>query len=1084
MLQTVSNTFSRCVCFLMIATVVSCSSVPSFVSSEAAVELKPVAVNWQNPEVFEENKLPARASFFAFENMQKALKNKQTNSSRFMSLNGDWLFLRSPNSAKHPQKFYQLDYTLDRFKTIEVPSSPEFAGEGTPYYKNIDYVFPENQPFAPIDYNPVNAYVKFVEFDKKWLDMRTVLHIGAINSAAYVWVNGKYVGYTQGSKLPTEFDISAFLTKGKNKIAIKNIRWSDGSYLEDQDGWNTSGIERDVYVYATPNTHIHDVSINASLDSTYKTGELIVAIDLAKSGRSENVRLSARLMDKEQVIDSSKLVLNEQNQYTFTTSIAKVSKWSAESPYLYDLIISMQNTVTNEDEHIKIAVGFRKLELVDGVLKVNGEIVTIRGVNRVEHHMHGARVVTKDDMIKDVELMKLFNINALRTAHFPNDRYIYELADKYGLYVMDEANIESHKYMQLGNQNKAQKKHHLGFQPEWEAAHISRITRMVERDKNHPSIIFWSMGNEAGLGKTFEKGAQAIRQLDPSRPVTYGGWGTVNGHSVLDYVDIYTPMYDSISELEDYIATNPKQPLIMAEYAHAMGNSLGNLHKYWQTIYANRQLQGGFIWDWVDQTILLETPEGQKYWGYGGDFNDGNNDGNFLANGLIQADRTPNPHLYEAKKVYQPIHFSLADKSNFMLTVTNKYNFLDLSHVNFFWRLARNGLPVASSHLNGLHNTQPNQSSAISLDLRHFIKDESGDYQVTIYAIDMRKTEQAGFPSVIAQSAHTKNVYLSENIDHHIIAWEQFAVQSTLQNMPLAAANVKLSKALHVNEKSNSVVITGRDFSLIFDKTSGLIKNYQYQQTAMLTEAPSLNFWRLPTDNDRGWEMHNRNDLWRTASMHQELTSSRLEELDPHNIVLTTSFTLAKGAAQATIKWHINSQGRIVANVHFMPNKEKLPLMPRIGLHMSIPEDMQSLAWYGRGPHENYVDRKASAAVGLYTSKVSEQFHDYSRPQESGNKTDTHWLKVVNSSAVGWRFTSDDVFQFSALQGDKFHLYRAKNHPRHVAAINYPNSNVVRLDYLHMGVGGDDSWGAKPHPEFLVRPEEYSFSFVMEPINE
>ncbi|MFT6269269.1 MAG: beta-galactosidase [Alphaproteobacteria bacterium] len=1082
--QTISTKFSHFICLLTLATVVSCSNVPLSVDSELLVEPKPVAVHWQNPEIFEENKLPARASFFAFENMQHTEQNNIVNSSRFMSLNGDWLFYRSQNPAQHPKDFYQLNYKLNAFKTIRVPGSPEFAGEGTPYYKNIDYVFPENQPFVPTDYNPVNAYVKFVELDRKWQNMRTVLHIGGINSAAYVWVNGEYVGYTQGAKLPAEFDISAFLTKGKNKIAIENIRWSDGSYLEDQDGWNTSGIERNVYLYATPNTHIHDISVNASLDNTYKTGELSVALDLTKSALSENVRLSAKLVDKEQVIHTGALLLNEQNQYTFSTSIPMVRKWSAESPHLYDLIISMENTDTNEGEYIKIPVGFRKLELVGGVFKVNGEMVTIRGVNRVEHHMYGGRVVTKADMLKDVQLMKSFNINALRMAHFPNDPYIYELADKYGLYVMDEANIESHKYMQLGNQNKDQEKYHLGFQPEWEAAHLSRITRMVERDKNHPSIIFWSMGNEAGLGQAFEKGAQAIRKLDPSRPVTYGGWGTVNGHSVLDYVDIYTPMYDSIGELEDYIAANPNQPLIMAEYAHAMGNSLGNLDKYWQAIYANRQLQGGFIWDWVDQTILLETPQGQKYWGYGGDFNDQNNDGNFLANGLIQADRTPNPHLYEAKKVYQPIHFSLTDISNFTVSVTNKYNFLDLSHLNFYWRLERNGEPIASSHLDGLDNTKPNQSSSIAMDLRHLVKDGSGDYQVTIYAIDMRKMERANIPNVVDDGSHVKKMRNSQDIHDHVAAWEQFALQSQIQNGPLTASNSKPSSALNINQKTGSIVVTGSDFSLVFDKSTGLIEDYQYQQTAMLTEAPSLNFWRLPTDNDRGWSMHNRNSIWRTASMKQTLVSFDVAKVDPNNVVITALYNIANDVAQTTIQWHVNSQGRIQAKVHFLPTSAKLPLMPRIGLHMSIPENMKSLAWYGRGPHENYVDRKTSAAVGLYTSTVSEQLHDYSRLQESGNKTDTHWFTVVNSGGIGWRFTSDDVFQFSALQGDKYHLYPEKNHPRHVSAINYPNSNVVRLDYLHMGVGGDDSWGAKPHKEFLVRPQEYSFSFVMEPINE
>lgn len=1031
---------------------------------------------WQNPQIFEENKLPARATFFAFEDMQKALQNERSKSSRFLSLNGDWLFYQSQNPAKHPQAFFQLDFDASDWGSIKVPSSPEFSGKGTPYYKNIDYVFELNQPFVPINYNPVNAYIKVVELDQSWLNKRTVLHIGAINSAAYVWVNGEYVGYSQGSKLPAEFDISPYLSAGKNKIAIKNLRWSDGSYLEDQDGWNTSGIERDTYLYATPKIHIHDVNVNATLDDAYQDGELRVKVDLLegmeKPLQIDALSLNAKIYNKDKLVSSAILEYEQNGQFTFTTSIPKVSQWSAESPFLYDLLISFSNLTTGQAEYIKIPLGFRKLELIDGVFKVNGEIVTIRGVNRVEHNMQGGRVVTKNDMLKDVELMKSFNINSLRMAHFPNDPYMYELADKYGLYVMDEANVESHKYMELGNQNNDQQKYHLGYQSEWEAAHISRMQRMVQRDKNHPSIIFWSMGNEAGLGQAFEKGAQIIRGLDPSRPVTYGGWGTVDGASVVDYVDIYTPMYDFIYELEDYIATKPKKPLILAEYAHAMGNSLGNLNKYWQVIYDNEQLQGGFIWDWVDQTILLESAEGEQYWGYGGDFGDENNDGNFLANGLVQPDRTPNPHLFEAKKVYQPIHFSQLEGKGFTFEVSNKYNFLDFSHVNFAWRLERNGKFIVSDNVDGLKNINPNQSRSVEIDLAKFIENKSDDYQLTIYAID------AG---VGAENQNKTTGPLSSQ--SNVIAWEQFTLQSSLQNKPLVRNVGNTKTPLEVEDTAEKITITGQDFVLAFDKTTGLIEDYQYQQKTMLTEAPSVNFWRLPTDNDRGWRMESNNGVWRDASLVQKLISVTSENVE-EDVQITVTYSLADKAAQNTIKWRVDRSGRIQASIHFKPMQNNLPKMPSLGLHMSIPDSMKHLSWYGRGPHENYVDRKSSAPIGLYESTVAEQFHDYARPQETGNKTDTHWLKLVDESGSGWRFTSDQVFQYSALQGDKFHLYDSEKLPRHVSAIKFPSSNVVRLHYLHMGVGGDDSWGAMPHPEFTVPVQEYSFSFVMEPINQ
>lgn len=1073
------NYFTLLLLFIVLS---SCSKVQVNSENESINGSTVQTEYWQNPKIFEENKLPARASFFAFEDIQKTGKNDPSASTRFISLNGDWLFYRSQSATQHPHDFYQLNYDVSEWDTIAVPSSPEFSGKGIPYYKNIDYVFERNQPFVPKNYNPVNAYIKFVQLDQNWLDKRTVLHIGAINSAAYVWVNGKYVGYSQGSKLPAEFDISPYLTSGKNKIAIKNLRWSDGSYLEDQDGWNTSGIERDTYLYATPKTHIHDISVNASLDSTYQYGELTITVDifdeLANNKQSDNLRLSAKIYKQGQVIHAATLASDQERQFTLTASIPNVSPWSAESPYLYDLLISMSNQVTGEVEYIKIPLGFRKLDIVDGVFKVNGEIVTIRGVNRVEHNMHGGRVVSKDDMLKDVQLMKSFNINALRMAHFPNDPYIYELADKYGLYVMDEANIESHKYMELGNQNNDQQKYHLGYQSEWEAAHISRMTRMVERDKNHPSIIFWSMGNEAGLGQAFEKGAQIIKNLDPSRPVTYGGWGTVDGPSVVDYVDIYTPMYDFIYELEDYIASSPKKPLIMAEYAHAMGNSLGNLNKYWQVIYDNEQLQGGFIWDWVDQTILLESPEGKQYWAYGGDFADENNDGNFLANGLVQPDRTPNPHLYEVKKVYQPIHFSLTEHTDFTLQITNQYNFLDLAHLNFHWQLERNGMFVANAELDVSKGTKPNQSSSLQIDVARFIEDKGDDYQLTIYAIDTRIISQNDSQNSQQNSETRGTIYTKDNV----VAWEQFTLHRALQNAAAVDLVGLTEQALKVEEKTNAITVSGNDFSLVFDKTTGLIKDFQYQKTAMLTEAPSINFWRLPTDNDRGWRMDSNNSVWRDASMQQRVTSVSLENIDK-DVLITASYSLADNVAQTVIKWRINQDGQIKANVDFMPTQNNLPLMPRVGLHMSIPDNMQNLSSYGRGPHENYIDRNTSAPIGLYKSLVVDQFHDYARPQESGNKTDTHWVKVLNDKGVGWHFTSDQQFQFSALQGDKFHLYSDENHPRHVSQIKFPNSNVVRLDHLHMGVGGDDSWGALPHPEFMITPQEYSFSFVMEPVS-
>jgi beta-galactosidase len=1013
--------------------------------------------HWQNPEVFEINKLPARASFFAFESAQLASQNQTNLSKRFISLAGPWQFKRSQNPELRPKTFFTPDYDSSNWSSIDVPSSPEFNGFGTPYYKNIDYVFPANQPFLPQD-NPVNSYIKSFKVPGNWLQKRTVLHIGAINSAAMVWVNGQFVGYTQGSKLPAEFDISAFLISGNNSLAIENYRWSDGSYLEDQDGWNTSGIERDVYLYNTPSSFIEDVSIDAGLSNNYQDGTLKVAVDLANFDiAQDNTTVSLQLMYKDIKLLSQTLLVDSQSpsQLSMRADIANVQAWSAETPHLYHLLISLQREQSKEQEHISIPVGFRQLELADGVFKVNGEIITIKGVNRVEHDAHHGRVVTKQSMLKDLQMMKASNINAVRTAHFPNDPYFYELSDRLGLYVLDEANIETHKYMQLGNQKKRQAAYHMGFKPEWEAAHLSRIERMVRRDKNHPSIIIWSMGNEAGLGPAFKKGAALIRKLDPSRPVTYGGWGTVKGHSLLDYVDIYTPMYDSIEELENYISKPVKVPLIMAEYAHAMGNSVGNLDKYWKLIYANRQLQGGFIWDWVDQTILLKDESGNSYWGYGGDFNDTNNDGNFLANGLIQPDRTPNPHLNEVKKVYQPIAFTMSDAGKLDFEMRNRYNFLDASHLSFEWRLDENGHALDRGYISELAEVKAGGTASFKLDIAQQMKNSHSDYHLTISARDPSSSESTP------------------------VAWEQFSLQT---GMAKSASHIA-QQPIDLKVSDDAINVIGQDFTFSISKQDGLISEYSYKGTALFKEGPSLNFWRLPTDNDRGWKMHKKSTIWQRASRQQTLTNFEIIEQSAQKIKILTAFNYAGDAASADIVWTIHGDASLSAEVSFMPLKDKLPLMPKIGLQLTVPSDMSHLQWFGRGPHENYVDRKTSAEVGIYQSSTAQQFHDYSRPQESGNKTDTRWLKLSNVENIGLKFSSAELFQFSAMPGAKNFLYNEADVPKHVAKIEFPDSNVVRLDHLHMGVGGDNSWGALPHPEFLIKAMPYTFSFNMEPID-
>ena len=1068
-----------------------------------------LSVDWENPEVFERNKLPARASFFAYESAQLAFDNQVEKSSRFLSLNGTWKFNWVDKPQLRQVDFYKTGVDVSQWHNITVPGNVERQGFGTPHYLNIDYVFPAEQPNIPHNYNPVSAYVKYVDLPDKWQGMEVSIHFGAVNSAMYLWVNGEKVGYSQGSKLPAEFNITEHLNKGKNKIAVEVYRWSDGSYLEDQDGWSLSGIERDVYLYATPKSHIEDFTVSSALVNNFQDGQLDVQVDLSTglsasalsaSAQGQQLTVVAKLFDNNKEIFTAKKSSDSSNQsnkqanskkVTFSARLKNVAAWSAESPKLYQLELTLFDKVGEVQEVIRQNVGFRTLAMENGLFLVNGKPVTIRGVNRVEHHATGGRTLTKASMEKDIQLMKSLNINAVRTAHFPNDAYWYELTDKYGLYVLNEANIESHKYMQIGNQpdqrqqidDKAitaqdkqkkktfnreenQKQHHLAYKPEWQAAHISRVARMVERDKNYPSVILWSLGNEAGLGNAFEKAAQWIKDNEPSRPVTYGGWGTRTGHFMLDYSEIYTPMYDSVEELADYASQGFDKPLIMAEYAHAMGNSVGNLNKYWQVIYKHEKLQGGFIWDWVDQTFLETNEAGKNYWAYGGDFNDGKNNKNFLANGLIQPDRTLNPHAHEVKKVYQPVEFDAFDQGDFKVSLINRYDFIDLSHLKFTWTLEEDGKAIATGKLN-LPTVEAGQKTDVALPLKQLRQKAGAEYFVTIKAI-----ENQGNNALIPKG--------------HMIAWQQFPVEnkvSTVRKTPINPHQQTISSSkVNLVETAKAISLTNEKVSIIFDKASGLLSQYQINNIDLIDQGLSGNFWRAVTDNDKGWGVHYKLNVWQAASTQQDLESIAAEQVSNHTVVVTTVHNLADNVATLTTQYRVLGNGQIHINTQLTPLKENLPLMPRVGMHMQMPKAFQQLEWFGRGPLSSYSDRKTSMAIGLYHSNVAEQLHDYARPQESGNKSDVRWFTLTDEHGNGLKISTNTPLNITAVPLNKFDLYNVTQAPRHSAGVILSDTTTVRIDKLQMGVGGDNSWGAMPHDEFLILAKSYQFEFTLTPV--
>ncbi|WP_308366296.1 MULTISPECIES: glycoside hydrolase family 2 TIM barrel-domain containing protein [unclassified Microbulbifer] len=1034
-------------------------------ANSAATEIN----DWENPEVFQINKEPARATFYAYESRQLADAGKRENSRYFRSLDGEWKFNWVRKPGDRPVDFWKADFDASGWGTIQVPSNWELQGHGIPHYVNIPYVFPADQPRIPHDYNPVGSYIKTLEIPDDWQGRQVFLHFGAVNSAMYLWVNGQKVGYSQGSKLPAEFNITRYVKPGDNKIAVEVYRWSDGSYLEDQDSWSLSGIDREVFAFATPDTHIRDFTVTSDLDESYRNGAFALELDFASAEAGTTpAELTVAVSDGDKVVfsESQTVEAGGDTRFQVAGKIDGVKPWSAETPNLYQLIIEAR--IGEDTQVIEQAIGFRNLKMENGQFLVNGVPVTIRGVNRHEHDPRTGKVLTRESMIRDIQLMKELNINAVRTSHYPNDPRWYELTDQYGLYVLDEANIESHEYMDTGNKvaekdPSAREKYHLGYKPEWEAAHLARVANMVERDKNHPSVILWSLGNEAGLGPAFEKSAQWIRDNEPSRPVTYGGWGTVDGHSTLEYVDIYTPMYDFIHEMVDYAESNPSQPMIQAEYAHAMGNSIGNLQEYWDTIYHYPQLQGGFIWDWVDQTLFKTNAEGVEIMAYGGDFGESPrpDSDNFLANGVIQSDRTLNPHAWEVKKVYQPLKFE-ADKpqsleSGLKFTLWNRHNFLSADKFEIRWRLLEDGRQIAEGEGPAL-STKAGEREKFQLQLPEYDAKPQAEYHLTIEAVAGR--------NVIP--------LLDEG---YVVAWDQFQLHSPTK----AGAAQQTETKVSVEDSDRGLTVSGKNFSVRFDKSSGEMVSYEVDGRELLLKGLTPNLWRAPTDNDVPWML--KDLTWKTATQEAQLTEFRHDVDGAYSAVVTILHQLGKQTAEFATEYRIHGSGEIHVRAHLKPLQDSLPVLPRVGMNLVLKGDYKQLQWFGRGPQENYEDRKTGAAVGLYSAQVDSQYHDYSRPQETGNKTDVRWMSLVDDSGSGLRIEAEQLLSMSALPVLQSDLEHDRKSVRlHGAEIKPKDLVSVNIDWKQMGVGGDNSWGARPLEKYQIPAASYSYGFRLIPL--
>lgn len=1033
------------------------------VQADEAVLVQPVQIDasrpdWENPAVFARDKLPASATHFPFETRQAALAGDPTQSARYLSLDGLWSFHFSPSSDDTPNGFEKPTYDVAGWKTIKAPAMWQAEGYDQPRFNNITYPFPANRPLIPHATNPVGSYRRSIDLPADWSGQDLILHIGAAGSAYQVWVNGQPAGYSEDSKLPSEFDVTKLLHPGKNVVALQIHRWSDGSYLEDQDFWRVSGIERSVYLIAAPKARLTDLFVHASLDKAYRDG--VLSTDVALAARDKPVTVRMSLLDGANTVltREAKVGAGSARSLALSATVPGVKPWTAETPNLYTLLVEVLDAKGQVIQATPQRIGFRTVEIKAGRVMVNGRPIIIRGVNRHEHDPETFHVLSEASMRRDIELMKRNNINAVRTSHYPNDERWYALADEYGLYVMDEANIESHAYMGFGNADPAQRsKRQIGFDPAWEAAHVSRVVNMVERDKNHPSVIFWSLGNEAGIGPNFEKAAAAARKRDPSRLISYLGWGTTGlNHKPNDYVDIYAPMYDDIEKMVDW-AQDPTrtQPMIQCEYAHMQGNSGGNLKDYWDTIYAHDKLQGGFIWDWVDQSMYRYTKDGRRYWGDGGEY--GPNPGGEIefGDGLNQPDRTPNPQLYEVQKVLSPIQFAAFDEASSQVSVINRHDFRDLSGFAFDWVLEENGVAIAKGELPAL-TTKARERQTITVPMPTFARKPGAEYFVTLHA----KARQGAVPL-------TPEGYL--------VGWEQFALKSK----PKASA-VARAGAVALSEDKTSATLSAAGVKLTVDRGSGLLESYT-KDGVVLARGGQPNFFRAETDNDTGTGLVGQQRAWQTMTQERQVRSVTARQVaDGGQIVV--EHALGAGAARFVTTYTMAGDGSVAVLGELTPIKDELPPPVRVGLWYSVSANVKTVEWFGRGPHETYVDRYTSAPIGLWRGAIADQNHDYMRPQDTGNKIDVRWMELSGQGG-GLRVTGDRPLMMTALAFPYEDLYRRPPGTWKSADI-VPHGEVSLLvDAAQWGVGGDTTWNASglPHMPYRTSLIPTRVSFRLEP---
>lgn len=1018
-----------------------------------------IAQEWQDPTQIGRNKLPAHATAteWLYPTEAAALLQIREDLEYRQSLNGSWRFqfLEKPSDA--PEDFMNPAHSHEAWDEITVPSNWQVEGYGQPIYTNITYPFPVDPPNVPVDKNETGLYRKVFHIPSQWTDRQIFLHFAGVQSACYVYVNGQEVGYSEGSMTPAEFDITDYVEPGNNLLAVKVIRWSDGSYLEDQDFWRLSGIYREVFLYAPPRSHITDIhawpQFGETLDQAALKAEVTLANFGSKKVKKHALQFSLYDPDNQMVFEAilpmqGSLKQGDETTFEFGWPVDEVQFWTAETPSLYTLIVQQLDRKLVPIEIMRTHVGFRELSIRHGQFLVNRQPVLIKGVNRHETHPRMGRAITEASMIQDIEIMKRNNINAVRTSHYPNQPRWYELCNEYGIYVWDEVNLETHDLW-------ANHSYQVGDSSQWASALADRAISMAERDKNHPCIVTWSLGNECGWGPNFDKMAEAIDDIDGSRPIHLES-RTPYPASLTGF-DIQSNMYAGIDQMIDMTIADTTRPVILCEYSHAMGNSNGNLYQYWETIRDPQypRIQGGFIWDWVDQALISETTEGTEYYAYGGDFGDQPNDGNFCMNGLLFPEREEHPGIREVRYVHQPVDFKWKSSSSREVEVFNRHFFTDLSNLSLNWFVLLDGKKEISGTF-GSQDIPPRSSRVFTVPIPDRLIREGREYLVEFSAtlLEAERYARKG----------------------HEVAWAQLPIQmGRWQDHP----NTEESPMLEILGSEDQLDLRSGDNLWKVDLHSGDLIGWQSGSDDLIISGPEPSLVRAVTDNDIGGGIHSFAYQWLSYGLDQverQTIEVTHKELGEGKWLVATEGLLVSTGGRIRFKreFIFSAEGELHVKMTYEVPFDAPPL-PRIGIKMALPASSEAITWYGRGPHESYWDRKHGARLGIWASTIMNEYVPYGRPQEYGNHTDTRWLTIKGARPLTMQAPSGSPLNFSYHPWSITNLHEA-DHPHELIR---DTTNWLYLDYQQMGLGGDDSWSPRTHKEFLLEEESYTFSFIL-----